>query len=328
MERPRTSLSAKAGLIYGYGTGITSRSLAGFPVLGHNGGIDGFSSSYGYSAGRDVGWVVLVNASYGAAAVERLSALALSYLKRDVAPPSKPELPVPPAVFAGYEGYYQPEGFRNEVFGAIEWLAGGTAVRAEGNGMWAQTILGSRQRLVPTSDNLFRERGRHAQPGVQRRPDGRDVMVEDGQYGVRTPRWRVEAIRVPILLAVGLLATVPLALLNLARANPRPPTWQATGRSRSRSSSCRSHSWRSAACRYGFLAVSGAFPTSGLVPRSSAPQPFPYSSLVALVLVVDAWRRDAGPWLCAYAAAVTCGGLALSAYIAVWGLVGIRPWVY
>ncbi len=62
MERPRTSLSAKAGLIYGYGTGITSRSLAGFPVLGHNGGIDGFSSSYGYSAGRDVGWVVLVNA--------------------------------------------------------------------------------------------------------------------------------------------------------------------------------------------------------------------------------------------------------------------------
>ena len=62
MERPRTSLSAKAGLIYGYGTGIASRSLAGFPVLGHNGGIDGFSSSYGYSAGRDVGWVVLVNA--------------------------------------------------------------------------------------------------------------------------------------------------------------------------------------------------------------------------------------------------------------------------
>ena len=57
MERPRTSLSAKAGLIYGYGTGITSRSLAGFPVLGHNGGIDGFSSSYGYSAwtGRRVG---------------------------------------------------------------------------------------------------------------------------------------------------------------------------------------------------------------------------------------------------------------------------------
>ena len=54
----------------------------------------------------------------------------------------------------------------------------------------------------------------------------------------------------------------------------------------------------------------------------------PIFSIVALVLVGDAWRRDAGPWLRAYATAVTCAGLALSAYIAVWGLVGLRPWVY
>ncbi len=230
MERPRTSLSAKAGLIYGYGTGIASRSLAGFPVLGHNGGIDGFSSSYGYSAGRDVGWVVLVNATYGGAAVERLSALALSYLKRDVAPPAKPELPWRRQLLAGYEGYYQPEGFRNEVFGAIEWLTGGTTVRAEGNGLWAQPILGSRQRLVPTSDNLFRGID-DVTPSLVFTTDaeGRDVMLEDGQYGVRTPRWRVEAIRVPILLAMSLLATRAPRDADLARTNPRRPAGRLLG---------------------------------------------------------------------------------------------------
>ena len=329
MERPRTSLSAKAGLIYGYGTGITSRSLAGFPVLGHNGGIDGFSSSYGYSAGRDVGWVVLVNASYGGAAVERLSALALSYLKRDVAPPSKPELPVAPAVLAGYEGYYQPEGFRNEVFGAIEWLTGGTTVRAEGNGVWAQTM--SRFAAAARADvgQSVPSGARTSRPSVvfTTDADGRDVMVKDGQYGVRTPRWRVEAIRVPILLAVALLATVPLALLIwLVRIRAARPAG------------------------YWGLKVTLVVLPLALVALCSLPMwvpgrewgvpslwtratfigssALPIFSIVALVLLVDAWRRDAGPWLRAYAAAVTCGGLALSAYIAVWGLVGIRPWVY
>ena len=328
MERPRSSLSAKAGLIYGYGTGIASRSLAGFPVLGHNGGIDGFSSSYGYSAGRDVGWVVLVNASYGGAAVERLSALALSYLKRDVAPPPGPELAVAPALLTGYEGYYQPEGFRSEVFGAIEWLTGGTTVSAEGNGLWAQPVLGARQRLVPTSDNLFRG-------SVDVTPslvfttdgDGRDVMLEDGQYGVRMSRWRVEAVRGPIVLAVVLLATVPLAiLLWLVRMRVARPA--------------------------GFwaLKVTLLVLPLALVALCSLPLwipgrewgvpnlwtrltfigswSLPVFSVVALVLVVDAWRRGAGPWLRGYAVAVTWAGLVLSAYIAVWGLVGLRPWVY
>ena len=327
MERPRTSLSAKAGLIYGYGTGIASRSVAGFPVLGHNGGIDGFSSSYGYSAGRDVGWVVLVNASYGGAAVERLSALALSYLKRDVAPPPKPEFTAAPALLAGYEGYYHPEGSRNEVFGAIEWLTGGSTVRAEGNGLWAQAILGSRQRLVPTSDHLFRGSDDVTPSLVFTADEGRDLMIEDGRYRVRMPRWRVEAIRIPILLAVVVLATVPLALLIwLARIRAASPA--------------------------GFWALKATLVVLPLALLSLSSLPLwvpgrewgvpnlwtrltfigssalPVFSIVALVLVGDAWRRDAGPWLLAYATVVTWAGLALSAYIAVWGLVGIRPWVY
>ena len=86
MERPRSSLASKAGLIYGYGSGIASSSLAGFPVLGHGGGIDGFVSTYGYSAARDAGWVVLLNATYAPSALDRLSELAVRYLKRDVEP--------------------------------------------------------------------------------------------------------------------------------------------------------------------------------------------------------------------------------------------------
>jgi hypothetical protein len=54
----------------------------------------------------------------------------------------------------------------------------------------------------------------------------------------------------------------------------------------------------------------------------------PLLSLIAAALVVGAWRRGAGRWFAAYATAVTVAALCLSAYLAAWGLVGLRPWAY
>jgi CubicO group peptidase (beta-lactamase class C family) len=328
MERPRTSLSSKAGLIYGYGTGIASRSLAGFPVLGHGGGIDGFSSGYGYSAGRDVGWVVLVNASYGSEAVERLSALALGYLKRDVAAAVKPHLPVAPEVLAGYSGYYQPEGARNEVFGAIEWLTGGVTIQPEGNGLLAQPVLGRSRRLVPTSDNLFRWTEDVTPSRVFTTDDeGREVMLGDGWYGVRTPRWQIEALRLPILLSVALLATVPVVfLLWLARVRAARPAGFWALKLTLVVLPCA----LAALCSLPLLVPGREWGVANLWTRLTfiGSCALPLFSIVAAVLVVDAWRRDAGPWLRSYAVVVTLAGLALSAFTAVWGLVGLRPWIY
>ena len=61
-----------------------------YHVLGHNGGIDGFLSTYGYSPTRDVGYVVLINSTHAPQVLTRLSSLAIRYLKRDVEPPPKP----------------------------------------------------------------------------------------------------------------------------------------------------------------------------------------------------------------------------------------------
>ncbi len=328
MERPRTSLSAKAGLIYGYGTGISSRSLDGFPVLGHGGGIDGFSSVYGYSAARDVGWVVLLNGTYAPQAVDRLSSLAIDYLKRDVEPPAKPELQVAPEVLAAHEGYYHPQGARNEIFAAVEWLSGGTTLRAEGNRLIGRGALGGRQVFVPVSDTLFRREADVTPSRVcTTDDDGRALLLGDGYYGVRTPRWRVEAVRLPVAASLALAATVPLAmalwLVRVRRARP---------------------------AGFWLLKLSLACIPAAVVALVSmvlwAPGrewgemtlwtrltylgswALPLASLVALVLLVDAWRRDAGRWLRVYALLVTVAGLTLSGFIAAWGLVGLRPWAY
>jgi hypothetical protein len=54
----------------------------------------------------------------------------------------------------------------------------------------------------------------------------------------------------------------------------------------------------------------------------------PLLSLVASVLVANAWRQGTGRWFATYAAAVTAAALCLSAYMAAWGLIGLRPWAY
>ncbi|MDH4065555.1 MAG: beta-lactamase family protein [Acidobacteriota bacterium] len=328
MERPRSSLAAKAGLIYGYGAGIVSRSVDGFPVLGHDGGIDGFLSTYGYSAARDVGWVVLVNSTHAPEVVDRLSSLALGYLKRNVERPAKPELIVAPTTLAAHQGYYHPEGGRSAVFEPVEWLTGGTTIRVEGNALSATPALGPTLRLVPVSDTLFR-RSDDVTPSrvFTTDEDGRTVLLGDGYYGVRTPRWRIEVVRGPVLLSLGLIVSVPLALvLWVARFRvARPQGFWAL----------------KMALALLPLALAAIVGTVLWVPARDwgglntwtrlvflGTWAMPIASLVALALWTRAWRDGAGPWLRIYTLLVTSAGLAISGFLAIWGLVGLRPWAY
>ena len=94
MEHPRTTVASDAGLRSGYGSGIASSEVEGFPMLGHGGGIDGFASTYAYSTSRDVGYVILLNSTHSPEAMQRIAKLAVRYLKADVEPPPRPSATV------------------------------------------------------------------------------------------------------------------------------------------------------------------------------------------------------------------------------------------
>jgi CubicO group peptidase (beta-lactamase class C family) len=335
MERPRTSLASKAGLIYGYGSGIASSSLAGFPVLGHGGGIDGFVSTYGYSAARDAGWVILLNATYAPSALERLSELAVRYLKRDVEPPARPEHAASADVLAGHAGYYHPEGTRNELMGALTWITGGATLGPDGNALVLRPVVGSPERYVPVSDTLFR-RERDVTPSrvFTTDEDGRTVLLGDGYFGVKTARWQVEVVRGAVLLSLALLATLPIALA----------AWLA-GWYRQRRRDADPHAspgfWpiKLAVCLIpvavaAFFGIAMAPAREWGVVNTWTRLTFvgswavPLLSVTALALLAGAWRRGAGRWLALYCAAVTAAGLCLSLYMVAWNLVGLRPWAY
>jgi len=328
MEHPRSSLASEAGLRVGYGSGIAASTVEGFPMLGHGGGIDGFSSLYGYSTTRDVGYVVLLNSTHSGDAMRRISQLAVRYLKADVEPPAKPRVNLAAEALRSFEGYYHPANPRNQSAAFLEWLLSGGRVIATTTGLRVEPVFGDSHELIPVADNLFRL---EADAGATRvfAEDNHGAMVLTGGllYSERRARWPVEVVRWPVIVSMGLVLT-PIAMLvpwalRARRAAPAGFWWT-----------------KSALVLAGIgelLIVLGIMTASD---RSLGSQNLstatifvgtillPAAAIVATMFTLDAWRRGAGPWLRAYALAASLSALVLSAYLSAWGMLAFRSWAY
>src|SRR5216684_2712560 len=62
----------------------------GVVTHGHDGGIDGFISSYRYMPEQDWGYVVLLNSAGSGEALENINRLAIEFLSKDYPKPYKP----------------------------------------------------------------------------------------------------------------------------------------------------------------------------------------------------------------------------------------------
>ena len=328
MEHPRTTLASASGLRNGYGTGIASLFIDGFPMLGHGGGIEGFLSQYAYSTTRDVGFVVLLNGTYNGEAMRRITQLALRYLKADVEPPPKPEETIAEDVLRGYEGYYHPANPRNQAFAFIEWLMAGQRVSVNGNRLQLTPMFGTPSTLIPVSETLFRfEADPEPTRVFTRDENGVTVLTGGFAYSEQRPRWRIELIRWPVLVSAALALTPLLMLLpwigHARRAEPAGFWWLKT---------CL------VLCGIALiLPVVGALnvPGSQLGARNvwtammfAGSLLFPAAAILSFLFTVDAFLSGAGKWLRAYAVTISVAALIVSAYLSSWGMIAFRPWNY
>ena len=241
MERTRTTLAAEAGVRGGYGSGISWTHTLPYPVLGHGGGIHGFLSVYGYSPSRDVGYVILLNSDAPAAgrALDRLSSLAIRFLKRDVDPPVKPRAAVAPDVLTGYEGYYQDASYRHQILWPLQFFVAGRTIAREGDRLFEQPLTGERVELIPVTDTTFRhENELDATMVFTRDRDDRMILTGRSLYAERTPRWRVEVVRVSVAAALVILlspALVAIVWLAASEASAASRILGAQGRAPARS---------------------------------------------------------------------------------------------
>ena len=328
MEHPRTSLASESGLRVGYGSAIAASATEGFPMLGHGGGIDGFSSLYAYSAGRDVGYVVLLNSTHSPEAMRRISQLAVRYLKADVAPPAKPRVSLSADALQRFEGYYHRANPRNQAMALIEWLVSGGTVAAAPGGLHIDPVFGNSEELIPVADNLFRvEADVEATRVFAEDEFGTMVLTGGFQYAERRPRWQVEAVRWPVFFSFA-LALTPVVMLvpwvvHASRAEPSG-FW-----------------WAKSVLILGSVAL--LLPVVGIMNVSDVNLGTqniwtatmflgtvlqPAAAILSVLFAIDGWRRGAGPWLRAYALVVSLCACVLTAYLWSWGMIGFRPWAY
>jgi CubicO group peptidase (beta-lactamase class C family) len=348
MEHPTTSLASRAGLHSGYGTGLFNSFVDGFPMLGHNGGIDGFISSFAYSTSRDVGYVVLLNATHSGEAMRRISQLAIRYLKADVEPPPKMAADVPDTILRDYEGYYHQANPRNQAFAFIEWLLGGQTIAVDGKGLRATPVFGRPALLIPVANNLFRLDADPEPTRVFATDDAGTMVLTGGSlYAERKPRWRIESVRWPVLVSVALAITpllmlIPWIVSSLARRRVRRSAEREGGSAQREGGRPEPGFWW---LKFWLLlcSVALALPVIAVMNAGAAQLGtrniwtaaifagsilFPAAAILSFLFTIDAVMSGAGKWLRAYALMVSLAALIVSGYLSAWGMLAFRPWSY
>jgi len=156
MEAPETTLAAKNGLRLGYGLCNYSSVEGGVVTHGHDGGIDGFISSYRYMPEQNWGYVVLLNSDNSGQALESLNRLAIDFLSKDYPKPQQPVTALPAKDLAAFAGYYAPRAPRSQIFAFVDDLTGGTRIRVINGKLTRSSLFGQPEPLLPVGKNLFR----------------------------------------------------------------------------------------------------------------------------------------------------------------------------
>jgi CubicO group peptidase (beta-lactamase class C family) len=325
MEHPRTTLASDAGLRSGYGSGIASSSIEGYPMLGHGGGIAGFVSSYAYSTSRDVGFVVMLNATHSAEALRRISQLAVRYLKADIDVPPKPQAAVAEATLRSHEGYYHGANPRNQAAAFLEWLLSGETISVKGDRLSADPVFGPPRDLIPVSETLFRfDTDPEATRVFTKDAAGVPILAGGSTYEERRTRWQIDVIRWAVLLSAALVVT-PLAvmLLWILRSRHAGFWWLR--------------------CFLLLCAVAFVLPVIGVLNVNdlllgtrnvwtsamfAGTVLMPAAAILSLLFTIDAWRNAAGRAFRVYALGVSIAALVISGYLSSWGMIGFMPWSF
>ncbi len=219
MEYPETVSSAKNGLRLGYGLANYTENEGAVITHGHDGGIDGFFSSYRYMPEQNWGYVVLLNSTVSGQALADMNHLAIDFLSKDSPKPQLPVISLTAKELKKFTGYYAPRAPRSQLLAFTEELAGGTWIRvADGKLRRSGLFLGKADDLLPVGKNLFRrEKEPEATTVFFSDATGRMIYVRSGEngepYGERIiPLWPYLRLLLLAASAVVMASALPYAL--------------------------------------------------------------------------------------------------------------------
>jgi CubicO group peptidase (beta-lactamase class C family) len=328
IERSESTLASGSGFAgYGYGLGNVPFPDKGATFRGHNGGIDSFTSLYGYSQAANAGYVLLANGGEGVDIARPAARLVQEYLTRSLPPRATPTAAVDPARLEAAAGFYRVITPSNAFTRPYQEVLGLARVKAS----QGKLVIGGKE-FFPTDEHTFRRADREAPTLAFVEGEGRTYKLSAFNAAVKEPWWWVLVMASVLgLLALGALVGLVMSPFWLiAWLRGRLATRGGAGVRLLPLLACAA------------LAVTFGLPlgylASGAIPealRLARPGPYSYLILVSsllfpLLALLGLWRAIAtagvGPFVRLYAALTSLAVLAFSAYAASIGWIGARTW--
>jgi len=208
-----------------YGLGNYGDVMERAPIRGHDGGIDGFLSTYGYLPEQGVGYVVLLNSTRSWQAILAIRHLLVEYLLGDAPVPPPPRAVVPESELLRCVGNYHVAAARQQLFAFLDRTQPGIEVFVERGRLYVRQVPATRQRLelIPLGGDSFRLA--EASAGdirFGRDRDGRRIFVAGSGYFVEEPRARTLVFAIAPEICMWILMTGLLLPLGVFRRRVGP----------------------------------------------------------------------------------------------------------
>jgi CubicO group peptidase (beta-lactamase class C family) len=216
MEHPQTTLAARAGLKDGYGLGNYADLDGPVVAHGHNGGIDGFLSQYGYMPTQGFGFVVLLNSSSSSRALRDISRLVRNYLQNDQPAPKQVPVNLSADELAKFAGYYEQTNPRHDMFAFLDYLLAGRKVFVSGGTLFEKGWFDQAKTLVPVGSNQFR---------LEDQPEASRIFFTDQNGKSELAGFQFEGVQTSPLWPTARLWLVLIGLIVMATSIPFALAW-------------------------------------------------------------------------------------------------------
>jgi hypothetical protein len=297
---------------------------------GHDGGIDGFVSSYRYSVPANVGIVALVNSDASGAAIQEVQRLLVVYALGDNPVLRAPApVTVPASTLGTYAGYYQDVAPRNQLLSVMNWLMGGMTVAQRGDSLFASAVGDSAVKLIAVNDSTFR-RANESGPSIGFYHDRAGKLVLTGtRYMERVSPWPRRLVLGGLIAAAILFASAVLAALVWV---PRAMFGKTSNATANR---LRATVLFAVLTIGGFaaLVITSDFSKLGVMtPRAVAIFIFsllvPIVALIAFLTAARAPRAVVGRFAKVHSFLVALAAVGFSLLLIVYDLTGLRTWAF
>jgi CubicO group peptidase (beta-lactamase class C family) len=336
MESPTSTWAAKDGMKTGYGLSNYWSVEDGFVYHGHDGGVEGGLTDMSYMADYGVGYFFSINSGSGEA-FEKIGKVIRAYITNKLQKPAVPAVATLPASAEDYAGFYEPDSPRVELTHFLERLLGISRIRFQDGKLFSTNVAARNEEFIPVAGTQFRYVSKKDPPDpvptlelLTPNDEGRFVQV-----GMQTTMKKI-----PAWLAIGEIVATIFVLLSMIAILIYAPFWILGGLSkrRRRPAERSMRIWPLLAV-LSLVALVAIFILSSddLIARLGNLTGWSFAlflttivfPVAAVASALSLWRAPAEGtrrWVRRFSLVVTFALLIAAAYLAYWGILGLRTW--